>query len=441
MAYIEQRRESWLVVWRRDGKKLSRSFRWGYEVTNFDEDGPDKVTITKESARRSAEGFRDEIKSSESAARKPFERMQKQLHQIDPNYRPLFSGDNDYIGDGENGQRFENYVGRLIESGALTDSAKHTYRHTLSNHIRGTVMGRKNLRFIDPEDVEAFWNSLTCGDGAKRNIAQVLRKGFTRAVKRGFIESNPMHRADIEVPSKKRRVRGAIRVLEADELAALATAATSERDRLIVKVMGYGGLRAGECGGLTRRDIVRRNGYCELRLHQQVVRVGREKKITSLKTEAGQRHVPIPCSLADDLEAFLKDHPPAEDGRVFHGPNGETVAAQGINNAVQRSARRAGLGPVNSHLLRHTAASMWFDDGMDAESVRSALGHSDIKTTLGLYAHMLKGGAAKLAESMERRIEASRNGDGDGRGSSGPVAAPDSRRPTGSERVDLRPPG
>jgi integrase len=90
----------------------------------------------------------------------------------------------------------------------------------------------------------------------------------------------------MDVPSKKRRVRGAIQVLEPDELRALASAAASERGRLIVKVMGYGGLRAGECGGLTRRDIVRRDGYCELRLHQQVVRVDRAKKITPLKTEA-----------------------------------------------------------------------------------------------------------------------------------------------------------
>ena len=89
---------------------------------------------------------------------------------------------------------------------------------------------------------------------------------------------NPLSRADIDVPSKKRRVRSAIQVLEPDELRALASAAASERGRLIVKVMGYGVLRVGECGGLTRRDIVRRDGYCELRLHQQVVRVGRAKR-------------------------------------------------------------------------------------------------------------------------------------------------------------------
>lgn len=170
--------------------------------------------------------------------------------------------------------------------------------------------------------------------------------------------------------------------------------------------MGYAGLRAGEVGGLRRRDVVRRDGYCELRLHQQVIRVGREKKITALKTDAPQRSVPVPCSLADEIERFVRDNPPAVDGRIFRGPNGELVAAQGVNNAVQRTARRAGLGSVNSHLLRHTAASLWFDDGMDAESVRRALGHTDIKTTLGLYAHMLKGGAAKLADSMARRMAA-----------------------------------
>jgi hypothetical protein len=58
--------------------------------------------------------------------------------------------------------------------------------------------------------VDEFWNALDVGDGAKRNIAQLLRKGFARALRRGLIDVNPLSRADIDVPSKKRRVRGAI---------------------------------------------------------------------------------------------------------------------------------------------------------------------------------------------------------------------------------------
>lgn len=399
MAYVEERKNGWLVVWRDadTGRKKSRLVQWGHPGTAGED-------FTKKDARRAADALKEQKQQTERRHRGPLERVERQNAEDYPEWNPAVV---DYIGEGEDKLRFETYVESLIDGGAITESAKHTYRHTLTNHIRGTDLGRKNVRFIDPEDVEKFWNALDVGDGAKRNIAQVLRKGFTRALRRGLIDMNPMTRADIDVPSKKRRVRGAIRVLEPEDLRALAYAAASGRDRLIVKVMGFAGLRAGEIGGLTRRDIVRRTGYCELNLHQQVVRVGREKKITGLKTEAAQRSVPIPCELADEIEAFLVDDPPAADGRIFHGPNGELVAAQGINNVVQRTAQRAGLGPVNSHLLRHTAASLWFDDGADPESVRRALGHSDIKITLGLYAHMLKGGAAKLAESMGRRMEGS----------------------------------
>jgi hypothetical protein len=52
------------------------------------------------------------------------------------------------------------------------------------------------------------------------------------------------------VPPKKRRVRGAIEVLEPEDLVALADAAalSSERDRIIVMIMGYAGVRAREVG-------------------------------------------------------------------------------------------------------------------------------------------------------------------------------------------------
>ena len=52
----------------------------------------------------------------------------------------------DYVGEGEEQLRFENYVGSLIDGGAITESAKHTYQHTLKNHISGTKLGRTALK-------------------------------------------------------------------------------------------------------------------------------------------------------------------------------------------------------------------------------------------------------------------------------------------------------
>ncbi len=42
------------------------------------------------------------------------------------------------VGPGEENLRFENYLESLIDGGAITESAKHTYRHTLKNHVRDT---------------------------------------------------------------------------------------------------------------------------------------------------------------------------------------------------------------------------------------------------------------------------------------------------------------
>ncbi len=390
MAWITKKPNGYMVRWRdaETGRIRSTTFRDPKPGTVGEQEG-----IT---ARAQAEGFAQEMTSKERRSMTAIDRLP---FKPEPLFGPGF-GDPEY--------QFAPYLRRIIERDDIRDSSKATYLHSLNNHIANTEFGRRDIRFINETDVEDFWNGLDITVGARRNVGQLLRKAFGRALKRGLIDMNPLVRADISIPSKKKRVRGPIQVLEPEEVKTLASAAAenSERDKCIILVMAYGGLRAGEVGGLTRRDIVRRSDYCELHLHQQVIRTGREKYVSPLKTEAAQRSVPVPCSVVDELETLLKRVPPADDGRVFHGPNGELLAAQGINNAVQRAAKRARLGPINSHLLRHTAASMWFDDGIDAESVRQALGHSDIRTTLGLYAHMLKGGGAKMAASMERRRSA-----------------------------------
>ncbi len=78
VAYIEERRYGWLVVWREHGKKLSRSFRCGYQVTNFDEGGPDEITVTREAAHRFTVALADEKKKVERAYRRPLDRVNAQ---------------------------------------------------------------------------------------------------------------------------------------------------------------------------------------------------------------------------------------------------------------------------------------------------------------------------------------------------------------------------
>lgn len=152
-------------------------------------------------------------------------------------------------------------------------------------------------------------------------------------------------------------------------------------------------------GGLRLKDIdfVR----CELRLRQQVVRVtGIPHYIEQLKMEAARRTVTLPCSVTEELKAFVKANPPTEDGRVFYGPNGSMRAHNNVNRGVQIAAARSGI-TTHAHALRHTAVSLMIRAGHNPREVQRFIGHADIKETLGTYAHLFDYGGKAIGESLE----------------------------------------
>ena len=55
------------------------------------------------------------------------------------------------------------------------------------------------------------------------------------------------------------------------------------------------------------------------------------------------------------------------------------------NNVIVPAARRAGLGPVTTHDLRHTTASLAIAAGADVKMVQAMLGHKSAAMTLDLY--------------------------------------------------------
>lgn len=303
---------------------------------------------------------------------------------------------------------FENYLRKIIDDDVeLRPGTRELYLRNIRVHISGTPLARADIRTISPEMLTDYWSRLNAGIGARRNVQQLLSKAFNRAVQVGDIDVSPLKRAPtVKRPSKTRREE--VEPLTVVEIEKLADAAKNPRDRLEILVMAYGGLRAGEVGGLRVKDVdIER---CRLQLRQQVTRVtGRGAFVAPVKTNAGRRTVTIPCSVIEELTTFLEEEPPAKDGRVFHGPNGELRAHNAINHNVSSTAKRIGLD-VNAHQLRHTAVSLWIDDGANPVDVQRMVGHSDIRMTLGTYGHLFTHGGAALADSMERRRDAYRNG-------------------------------
>jgi integrase/recombinase XerD len=67
-----------------------------------------------------------------------------------------------------------------------------------------------------------------------------------------------------------------------------------------------------------------------------------------------------------------------------------------ITCIVARAARRAGLGTVHAHRLRHTAASETLNAGASLQEVAQLLRHASVATTV-IYAKTDRNRLAKIA--------------------------------------------
>lgn len=70
----------------------------------------------------------------------------------------------------------------------------------------------------------------------------------------------------------------------------------------------------------------------------------------------------------------------------------------GLRRAFGSAVELAGLPTdLNQHDLRHRRVTTWLEDGHPAHIIQMALGHADLRTTMG-YAHLTKNSLLQLVE-------------------------------------------
>jgi integrase/recombinase XerD len=157
------------------------------------------------------------------------------------------------------------------------------------------------------------------------------------------------------------------------ELQRLIDHTTCLRDRLILALFVYTGLRRAELQKIRAADV-------DFPRRRLLVPRGKGGK---------QRIVFLTDSLIDDLRIYS---PPNSGRFLFYGRGGQPMSLRNINYIVSRTAQRAGIETPNPrytsvgpHLLRHSFARNWKRAGGSLESLQKILGHSSLKTTLDIY--------------------------------------------------------
>lgn len=165
--------------------------------------------------------------------------------------------------------------------------------------------------------------------------------------------------------------------LTASERKKLLDTDTTDRDRAIVTLLLYAGLR---CNELRMLDV----GDVDLEAMSIHVRFGKRAK---------ERYVPLHPDAAMAVSQYLDGR---QSGPVFLSARGGRLSLRHLRTLVKRAGQRAGLRKdLHPHALRHSFAVALLEKHTDLETIRDLLGHSSIQTT-SIYLHC----------SLERRQSA-----------------------------------
>lgn len=165
--------------------------------------------------------------------------------------------------------------------------------------------------------------------------------------------------------------RAAPKALDVDEQRALLRAAeeSTPRDRAIVALLLFSGLRLAEAAALVVADV----------------RISARKGLVIVRSGKGDayRQVELNALLRGMLDEWIAQRAEiAAEGedRFFVSRTGQALSARSIDLAVRRVAKRAGL-ELSAHVLRHTFVTGLVRAGHDLVLVAELAGHRRLETT------------------------------------------------------------
>ena len=151
----------------------------------------------------------------------------------------------------------------------------------------------------------------------------------------------------------------------------------------------YGtGMRIAELVGLSLGDVD---------LGDALVRVlGKGNKV---------RMVYLNQACLDTLRDYLAVRRPItgpDRDALFLSARSQRISRSMVNALVKKHLSQAGLDSTqySSHKLRHTAATLMLQNGVDVKTVSSMLGHYSAGFTLDTYAHVTTDAQLKAAQTM-----------------------------------------
>lgn len=326
-------------------------------------------------------------------------------------------------------QMFDRYISLKYD---IKPSTRENYIYMYEKYIRESF-GKKKLSKVRYSDVKAFYYSLINERGFKPASMEIahtlLHPTFNMAVRDGYLNRNPTDGVMGEIKKSHQWEHKKRHALTIEQQSAVSTFLDTHEDyrgwRPIITVLLGTGMRIGECLGLRWEDIDFKANEIDVN-HNLIYRKNLDGKcenhVNSPKTESGKRRIPIlegvKDALLEELElqrciGFCKDEIDGYSGFIFSTCENHVYTPESVNRAIKRIyttyneeetfiAKKEQRDPIllphfSAHVLRHTFCTRLCENETNLRVIMDIMGHSDIQTTMNIYAEVT---GVKKQESM-----------------------------------------
>jgi site-specific recombinase XerD len=224
-----------------------------------------------------------------------------------------------------------------------------------------------------------------------RRRLSTLRMFFERITEWGWDDAPP--RVIVFAGDLPRKDETLPRFLDDASFAAFMRAARSEPRplvRLVIELLGRTGMRVGELCALEADAEVQIGEAHWLRI-----------PVGKLHND---RYIPLHPQLVDMLAEWSMG-PDCGPGGLLLTNDGRPLNRHAVTRMCTRCAKKAGIGHVHPHRLRHTVATQAVNRGMSLEAIAALLGHRSMSMTM-TYARIADRTVADEYFAVSEKVEA-----------------------------------
>lgn len=297
-----------------------------------------------------------------------------------------------------------------IVPGRVSPTTEQGY-HDITRLYVVPLLGKVRLSDLRPADVNAALRALAERGKSPRTqklARSVLSTALKQAEREGLVLRNVARLAD-----PPRVIESEGRTLTPDQAQRLLRQLESERYGAAFMIALVLGLRRGEVLALRWEDLdLERHTLSVRRSLKQIA--GRWVP-EETKTRRSRRTLFVPEFILPALARWRElqadecrlagpewSEDPAHADLMFTTAFGRPIDGSNFRRYLAQATERAELGSWTPHELRHSAASIMLAEGVPLMVVSETLGHSSVRVTADVYAHLLEPAQRSAADAMTR---------------------------------------